>query len=166
MAVYDVYKPMVDSEGVYFMNIHTDTGIVLSKKPSVFAELKKEYAMNNIYITIDGKTYRAHTATLDLPSTDINPTIEASALMSPLAEVSNPFVPAIKDVIFNPPATIVFWNDNTKTVVRAQGDDIYDPEKGIAIAYSKKMLGNKYDYYHTFAHYLKKWEKQQNGERI
>ena len=25
--------------------------------------------------------------------------------------------PTIKDVIFNPPATIVFWSDNTKTVV-------------------------------------------------
>ena len=68
--------------------------------------------------------------------------------------------PTIKDVIFNPPATIVFWSDNTKTIVRAQGDETYDPEKGIAMAISKKMLGNKYDYYHTFLRYQKKWEAQ------
>ena len=68
----------------------------------------------------------------------------------------------IKDVIFNPPATIVFWSDNTKTVVKADGEP-YDPEKGIAMAVSKKMLGdNKYDYYNIFKRYLKKWNKQNN----
>ena len=70
----------------------------------------------------------------------------------------------IKDVIFNPPATIVFWSDNTKTVVRTHGDDPYDPEKGLAMAISKKMLGNKYDYYHTFLHHLKKWEARKEND--
>ena len=68
--------------------------------------------------------------------------------------------PDIKDVIFSPPATIVFWTDNTKTVVKAD-DEPYDPEKGIAMAISKKMLGdNKYEYYNIFKHWLKKWNKQ------
>ena len=68
--------------------------------------------------------------------------------------------PDIKDVIFSPPATIVFWTDNTKTVVKAD-DEPYDPEKGIAMAISKKMLGdNKGKYYDIFDHYLKKWNKQ------
>ena len=68
--------------------------------------------------------------------------------------------PTIKDVIFSPPATIVFWSDNTKTVVKAD-DEFYDPEKGLAMAISKKMIGdNKRDYYNTFKHYLKKWDKQ------
>lgn len=67
---------------------------------------------------------------------------------------------SIKDVIFNPPATIVFWTDNTKTVVKAQSE-FYDPEKGIAMAISKKMLGdNKYEYYNIYKHWLKKWNKQ------
>lgn len=69
-------------------------------------------------------------------------------------------MPTIKDVLFNPPATIVFWSDNTKTVVKADGDT-YDPEKGIAMAISRKMIGdNKREYYNIFRHYLKKWEKQ------
>nr|DAD58000.1 MAG TPA: hypothetical protein [Caudoviricetes sp.] len=59
---------------------------------------------------------------------------------------------AIKNVIYNDPATIVFWTDGTKTVVKAENED-FDPEKGLAMAISKKMLGNKGNYYEVF----KKW---------
>ena len=62
-------------------------------------------------------------------------------------------VPRIKDVIHNDPATIVFWADNTKTVVKCQEGDIYDPEKGLAMAISKKALGNQGNYCEIF----KKW---------
>lgn len=72
-------------------------------------------------------------------------------------------VPEIKNVIFNNPATIVFWADGTKTVVKCQKDEIYDPEKGIAMAISKKALGNKYDYYNTIAHWLKKAPKMETS---
>ena len=40
----------------------------------------------------------------------------------------------IKNVIFNDPATIVFWEDGTKTVVKCQDGDEFDPEKGLAMA--------------------------------
>lgn len=62
--------------------------------------------------------------------------------------------PSIKRVIFNPPATIVFWSDGTKTVVKANGDDIFDPEKGLAMAISKKALGNKGNYYNVFKRFI------------
>lgn len=52
----------------------------------------------------------------------------------------------IKDVIFNPPVTIVFWSDNTKTVVKCCADETFDPEKGIAMAFFKKMFGNTGSY--------------------
>ena len=48
----------------------------------------------------------------------------------------------IKNVIFNDPATIVFWEDGTKTVVKWKNEE-FDKEKGLAMAYMKKMLGNK-----------------------
>lgn len=48
----------------------------------------------------------------------------------------------IDNVIFNPPATIVFWKDGTKTVVKCQEGDCFDHEKGIAMAYFKKLHGN------------------------
>lgn len=50
--------------------------------------------------------------------------------------------PGIKKVIFNNPATIILWNDGTKTVVKCNERDIYDPEKGFAMAISKKVLGS------------------------
>ena len=62
-------------------------------------------------------------------------------------------IPTINNVIFNDPATIVFWRDGSKTVVKCQDGDIYDPEKGLAMAISKKALGNKGNYCNEF----KKW---------
>ena len=61
----------------------------------------------------------------------------------------------IKKVKFNPPATIVFWTDNTKTVVKCSGED-YDPEKGLAMCICKKMFGNKGNYYEVFKKWLPK----------
>ena len=48
----------------------------------------------------------------------------------------------IKNVIFNDPATIVFWNDGTKTVVKCGKNDTFDPEKGLAMAISKYFFYN------------------------
>lgn len=59
----------------------------------------------------------------------------------------------ITKVIFNNPATIVFWDDGTKTVVKCEKDEAFDEEKGLAMAISKKILGNKGNYYNEF----KKW---------
>lgn len=79
---------------------------------------------------------------------------------------SSPSPLSITNVIFNSPATIVFWSDKTKTVVKCDLEhETYDPEKGIAMAISKKMLGNnKYEYYNQFLHWLKKYKKEtKNG---
>ena len=62
-------------------------------------------------------------------------------------------IPEIKNVIFNPPATIVLWNDGTKTVVKCQNHEEFDPEKGLAMAFFKKMHGNKGHYFDE----IKKW---------
>ena len=56
----------------------------------------------------------------------------------------------IRDVIFSDPATIVFWNDNTKTVVKTRGGEKYDKEKGLAMAIIKKITGNAGKYYEIF----------------
>lgn len=64
---------------------------------------------------------------------------------------------AIKKVIFNDPATIVYWADETKTVVRAEGEK-FDPEKGLAVAIAKKYFGNEGNYYDIFKKWLPKEE--------
>lgn len=63
-----------------------------------------------------------------------------------------PHIPDIKNVIFHDPATIVWWEDGTKTVVKAYGDK-FDAEKGLTMAIAKKALGNKGNYYEV----IKKW---------
>lgn len=47
-----------------------------------------------------------------------------------------------KNVIFNPPATIVFWEDGEKTVVKCGEGEAYDKEKGLAMAFCKRVWGN------------------------
>ena len=57
------------------------------------------------------------------------------------------FIPPIEKVIYNKPATIIKWDDGTKTVVKCDEHDIYDPEKGLLIAILKKFYGNKGSFY-------------------
>lgn len=62
-------------------------------------------------------------------------------------------VPEIKDVIYNPPATIVHWMDGEKTVIKVQEGDTYDPEKGLLLAFAKRLFGND----NTFNKVMHKW---------
>ena len=71
-------------------------------------------------------------------------------------------LPYIEQVIFHDPATIVYWTDGTRTVVKCQDGDIYDPEKGLAMAISKKALGNKGNYCGVF----KKWLPEEEVETL
>lgn len=59
----------------------------------------------------------------------------------------------VAKVIFNNPATVVFWSDGTKTVVKCSGNDTFDPEIGLAMAICKKAFGNTGAYNEVF----KKW---------
>ena len=52
-----------------------------------------------------------------------------------------PVVP--KRVIFNDPATIVFWSDGTKTVTKCKGCDEYEPLFGVLACAMRKVGRNK-----------------------
>lgn len=70
----------------------------------------------------------------------------------------------ITKVIFNNPATIVFWSDGKKTFVKCAGDEAFDEEKGLAIAISKRVLGNHGNYYNEFKKWLPKIENFEDHE--
>ena len=72
----------------------------------------------------------------------------------------------IKNVIFNPPATIILWDDGTKTVVKTQGDDVFDPEKGFAMAVAKKIFGNKGSYYNEVKKWCEPWYKKESAKIV
>lgn len=67
---------------------------------------------------------------------------------------------AIKDVIFAPPATIVYWSDGSKTVVKCSEKDVFDPEKGLAMAIAKRCGGNNGSYYKEIRHWVEKSGKK------
>lgn len=71
---------------------------------------------------------------------------------------------AIKRVIFNPPATIVYWSDGSKTVVKCSEKDVFDPEKGLAMAIAKRCGGNKGNYYKEIQNWVEKSGKKYPGK--
>lgn len=96
--------------------------------------------------------------------TYIDPLYIANELEAKLNGPSNSF--EIKKVIFNEPATIVFWEDGTKTVVKCQEGDTFDPEKGLAMAISKKALGNKGNYYKVIDKWTDVYYAERYGETV
>ena len=59
-------------------------------------------------------------------------------------------MPNIEKVIFNPPATVVIWDDGTKTVVKAKESgrkksdkDAFSEEYGLAMAIAKRYFGSR-----------------------
>lgn len=65
-------------------------------------------------------------------------------------------LPKPEKIILNDPATIILWSDNTKTIVKKNSKDKkFDPEKGIALCYMKKALGNKGNYNNVFKEWIK-----------
>lgn len=134
--------------------------------------IEREYSMNfnDAKFLVDGQVYNTHDIELTANIGEF-PKITASAYLSPSNRTSATSfgctcktnkTPTIENVIFNPPATIVFWSDKTKTIVKADYDyESYDPEKGLAMAIAKKLLGdNKSKYYNTFKYWRKKWDEQ------
>ena len=51
-------------------------------------------------------------------------------------------VPSIKKVIFNPPATIILWEDGTKTIVKAMKGTEFNPYYGFTAAVTKKVFSS------------------------
>lgn len=66
----------------------------------------------------------------------------------------------IKKVIYNDPATIIFWSDGTKTIVKCMEDEDYDPEKGFMAAVTKKVFGDKYGW--IMRHHVKPAVENEN----
>ena len=48
-----------------------------------------------------------------------------------------------RKIVFQGKTTIVFWSDNTKTMVRCGDLDVYDREAAVAFAVAHKLFGSK-----------------------
>lgn len=79
---------------------------------------------------------------------DIDDAIKANYSKEEIKEMVNktfrsPVYIAYEKIIFNGPCTIILWKDGTKTIAKLYEDiDKFDPEKGVAICFMKKILGH------------------------
>lgn len=60
----------------------------------------------------------------------------------------------ITKVVYNDPATVVWWSDGSKTVVRCQKGNTYSPETGLDMAICKKVFGNDGRFNKVFTRWL------------
>lgn len=73
-------------------------------------------------------------------------------------------LPEIKKVIFNKPATIVFWADGAKTVVKCHRDDKYSKDAGLAWCIAKKATGNSEEFIDIFEKWIPKDDNKNNDD--
>ena len=74
------------------------------------------------------------------------------------------YLPEIKNVKFNGPATIVFWADGAKTVVKCQDGDDYSEEVGLAMCIVKKAFGNTSKYNDIFKKWCPSYESETDAD--
>ena len=101
-----------------------------------------------------------------IPATAEVPRNTYRNILNSIYGMSSSHIPEIKNVIFNNPATIVFWEDGTKTVVKCQDGDEFDPEKGLAMAIVKKAYGSKGSYCNKMKKWLPKEEPVDTNRSI
>ena len=51
-------------------------------------------------------------------------------------------IPSVKRIVYNDPATIVFWQDRTKTVVKCMDGEPFEKYAGFCAALAKKVFGS------------------------
>ena len=104
-------------------------------------------------VTNDGQKIPLRVESIDFNPGYIGPEIHGYLLdLIRVKEHDSP----IKKVIFNNPATVVIWEDGTKTVVKCQEGDTYSEELGLAMCISKKFFGNKGNFNEVFKKWLPK----------
>ena len=93
---------------------------------------------NEAFMIIDGKRYPMH-----ITEFKFSP-YEYTEVTATLDKCTTEYgLPSVEKVIHNKPATIVYWSDGDKTVVKATKGDKYDKEKGLLISIAKKLMGSK-----------------------
>lgn len=71
----------------------------------------------------------------------------------------------IKKIMYKPPATIVFWNDGTKTVSVCEEGDAYNKELGFALCVLKKKYDNKtvHEMLEKYVHMANEYSEKDNA---
>lgn len=174
-------KPTISEEvrDQYFKSPYkiAEDGYIRFKQDTIISKLKKQFEeenqkekekamFNDVKVLYDGHSYRPTAIQMigsarEAPVLRIECPVGYVAYHAVTPKKPEPKFPEIKKVIFNNPATIVLWEDGTKTVVKCENEE-FDPEKGLAMAITKKVLGNNGHYFET----IKKWTRDWYTENV
>ena len=142
----DVVACVYENCGIYTLR---DCGMYMAEDwlaPVTAAEIEFSHCRKELEKEIKKSYMNNHAIFEDLLGNPYKPTVSLGNYFS--------FVPKIKKVIVNDPATVIIWEDGEKTVVKCGEHDTFDAEKGIAMAYIKRvMFANK-------TTQMNKWFKQ------
>ena len=69
--------------------------------------------------------------------------VDKNALQNSYDCLFKKFTPGVKKVIYNNPATIVFWSDGTKTTSKCDNEDTFDEMTGFLLCIAKKYMGGE-----------------------
>lgn len=117
---------------------------------------------HTIKLVVADKMAKRHHDEVDAMTYGINDVAVTKAMDEAIRSIIPVWI--ITKVIFNDPATIVYWRDGSRTVVKAMDGEQFDPEKGLAMAICKKLLGTSEsggNYYDIF----KKWLPKESEEK-
>lgn len=125
-------------------NTNTVGSLTISNNTGSFVDWKNSGGF------VDWKTYENLFPKYRYPTSDGDSPV-SNALVENYTNVFCPY--RMKRVIFHNPATIVYWQDGSKTVVKCKADERYDKEKGLAMCLAKKLLGT--EFHSTFKEWCK-----------
>lgn len=121
----DVYKTMTDDQKIVMQDA------IANAVESTIKDCRMEYE----------KTLKTLRLKIENSNGLINKFYGENGILYKLNKLKNSL--EVQKIVINEPAMIVFWKDGTKTVVTAR-DEAFDEEKGLAMAFAKKALGNNY----------------------
>lgn len=88
----------------------------------------------------------------------------------PVEKVSENNPMEIERVVFNPPFTVVFFEDGSKSISRCHENDTFDPEVGVMVAVAKKIYPNRKEILdlvdNAFWQKGRKQKKQEKAKRV
>lgn len=103
-----------------------------------FGLLEKEQGSNGAYFN-----YRNFPETRKIPAKEFKEMLEKNAMERLSFGFSKKDTKFDYDkIIFSGPCTIILWKDGTKTMARVSEGDAFDPEKGVAVCFMKKIMGH------------------------
>lgn len=143
------FRPSDDSVKTTISETHTPTKDTYSCNilPQIVKETNGNDEIHNVYYQKGNKYYKITNPYIFEDDSSI--TVHGQKSDKPVERKDN-----IKEVIFNYPATIVYWKDGTKTVVKCGPHDTWDMEKGLAMAIVKKYYGNLGNFNDVFKKYI------------